>query len=36
MAWTTQQIVDAFPDESARPTSSATATRSTVTCSASA
>ena len=31
--WTTQQIVDAFPDDSARPISSAIATRSTVTCS---
>jgi len=34
--WTTQQIVDAFPDDSARPISSAIATRSTVTCSGNA
>ena len=34
--WTAQQIVDAFPDDSAPSTSSAIATRSTVTCSGNA
>ena len=35
-AWTAQQIVDAFPDDTPRPTSSAIATQSTATRSANA